>query len=146
MTLKTFLINQLKKFFGFDKYEFDKIIVEKEVVEKIIDLAKQAYPKEFVVLLEGEFKNKELIINDVLFNTYQASNNATSMTLDLPITSKIIGTAHSHPGYSSRPSGADLTFFNKCGIAHIIIAYPFNADTIRMYNVYGNAVGFSASI
>lgn len=142
MTLKTFFITKLKKFFGFDKYEFNKIIVKKEAIEKIIDLAKQAYPKEFVILLEGEFENKELVITDVLFNTYQASNNATSMTLDLPITSKIVGTAHSHPGYSNRPSGADLTFFNKYGMVHIIIAYPFNADTIRMYDVYGDVIYF----
>lgn len=142
MTLKKFILNKVKKFFGFDKYEFDKIIVKKEVIEKIIDLAKQAYPKEFVILLEGEFENKQLLINDVLFNTYQASNNATSMKLDLPITSKIIGTAHSHPGYSNAPSGADLTFFNKYGMVHLIIAYPFNMNTIGMYNPYGNIVGF----
>jgi proteasome lid subunit RPN8/RPN11 len=58
----------------------------------------------------------------------------------LPIDFNLIGTVHSHPGPSTRPSDADLQLFAKKGKIHIIVAMPFDYNSWNAYDYTGNEV------
>ncbi|TLY09968.1 MAG: hypothetical protein E6K85_04805 [Thaumarchaeota archaeon] len=55
---------------------------------------------------------------------------------DLPYTIPNVGTAHSHPSGSNRPSLEDLNHFS--GYVSIIIAHPYEDETIGAYDRNGN--------
>lgn len=126
----------------FPSFEYDEVIITKKVINDIIDLAKQAYPKEFIILLRGNIKDKKLKITSLIYQTYQASENASAIKMNLPLMSKVYGSCHGHPGYSNEPSAQDLKFFNKYPGIHLIICKPYNFSSIRAYDANGNEIGF----
>jgi proteasome lid subunit RPN8/RPN11 len=132
----------LKRFFELDKYEFDKIIIEKEVIDAIVELAQQTLPKEFIAFLEGKVKKSTLRIYRLNYQEYIANPSYTVYKMDFPIASDIVGTAHSHPGPSNRPSKADLQSFSKKGLVHLIIRMPYSSQTIQAYDMKGNAISY----
>jgi proteasome lid subunit RPN8/RPN11 len=58
----------------------------------------------------------------------------------LPIDFTIVGTVHSHPSYSAKPSKADLQLFRKHGKIHIISAKPFDHSSWKAYNFIGENI------
>ena len=94
------------------------------------------------MLLKGAVKDKKLVIDSLIFQTYHASNNSTLLRFNLPVMSGSVGSVHSHPGAHNRPSNADLRFFNKHGFVHLIIANPYNRESIQAYDFYGNKIMF----
>lgn len=139
MSFKNFLTNLL----GNDKLYFKEIHVNEDVIEEIINFALNAYPVEFVALLEGEVKNEILNVYGLIFLPGHASNEGASIdTWMLPNGYKKIGSVHSHPGFSNEPSEADYLMFSKEGIFHMIICEPFSYESIKAYDSYGNPVNF----
>lgn len=138
------VINKIKDYLKlfFPSLEYDEILITKKVINDIIDLAKQAYPKEFIILLRGNIKDKKLKITSLIYQTYQASENVSAIRMNLPLMSNVYGSCHGHPGYSNRASGQDLRFFNKYPGIHLIICRPYTANSIRAYDANGNEVGF----
>lgn len=57
---------------------------------------------------------------------------------ELPMDLSYIGTAHSHPGGSNRPSLQDLN--NFFGVVSIIISYPYEYETIGAFDRNGNNI------
>jgi proteasome lid subunit RPN8/RPN11 len=53
----------------------------------------------------------------------------------LPFDLSYIGTAHSHPGGSNKPSLEDLN--NYYGVVSIIISYPYEDNTIGAFDRNG---------
>lgn len=136
-------IKQLfKKFFELEKYDFDKVIIEREVIDNICELAKQTYPKEFIAFLEGKIRKKILRIYGLAYQEYVANEHSTLSKINFPLTSAIAGSVHSHPGPSNSPSRADLHFFSKRGLIHLIIKQPYREQDIQAYDKNGNKVGF----
>ena len=115
----------IKSFFKLHKYEFEKINIKQEVIDTICEIAQQTHPKEFIAFLEGKTKNKILYITDLAYQEYVAGYTSTVFKDYLPLTSNVLGTVHSHPGYSNKPSNADLRVFSKKGIIHLIIKKPY---------------------
>ena len=101
----------LKRFFGIK--QFNEVILSEKVIENIINLAKDAYPKEFIAVLKGKVTKKKLKITSLIFQRYQASYRAAAIKFELPILSGSFGTIHSHPSYSNRPSNQDLNLFTR---------------------------------
>ena len=106
--------------------------VKKELIEKILELCKEAYPNEVAgillnnpaddfVLMPGEFST---------FHVYVKMNL-------IPIYPNLLGTFHSHPTSSNQASQADLNFFTKLGREHLIIAYPYVLNSIAAYKSTG---------
>jgi len=58
----------------------------------------------------------------------------------LPIDFTVVGTVHSHPSGAISPSGADMAFFQKFGYIHIITGVPFNKDSWRAFDLYGEPI------
>ncbi len=102
-----------------------------DLLKLIIELAKSYYPKEFLGVIKAE---KGVIYELELVPCAISGDEMVSFPLHLiPIDFQIIGTVHSHPGYSAKPSEADLFLFNKFSGLHIIISYPFSSITWKAY-------------
>jgi len=139
------LKNWLKRFFELDKYDFERVIIDKEVIDNIVELAKQTLPKEFIAFLEGKARKKVLRIYGLVYQEYFANPSYTVYKFDPPITSSVVGSVHSHPGPSNRPSRADLQSFSKKGVMHLIIRMPYSAGNIQAYDKNGNRISFEVA-
>ncbi len=130
--------------FGLEKNKFSEVHIDHELIEEIIDIAKESYPNEFSAMLQGKIKDNILKINGLIFLPGAASESGAVMEIFMmPMLSDAVGSVHSHPGYSAQPSDADLQFFSKRGYFHIIIAQPYNDESIRAYDSYGNLVNYT---
>jgi proteasome lid subunit RPN8/RPN11 len=137
------LRNILGKILGTDKLQFEEVHIEEEVIDEIINIAKESYPNEFVALLEGRMEEETLQISGLIFLPSDVSNEGAVMQVFMqPLTVNSVGSVHSHPGYSASPSDADLDFFASKGVFHMIIAEPYNRESIRAYDSWGNVIGF----
>ncbi|RLF90884.1 hypothetical protein DRN46_02570 [Thermococci archaeon] len=112
-------------------------IVE-EALDFILGASRSAYPREFAGLLSGDKEKK--IIKEVLFlpGTEVSGTSAYIRTDMLPLDPSVLGSVHSHPGRSARPSESDLRFFSKFGVIHIITRYPYSGmEDVFAYNRKG---------
>jgi len=143
MTVETFIKSILKKtfikMFDLDKLEFNRILIKQDVIENIIELAKEAHPKEFLAFLDGKIKDNILTITGLLYQEYNATENSAAPMFHFP-DKTFYGSVHSHPGYSNKPSLADKQFFRKTGIINIIICKPYLFENIKIYNHNGEEI------
>ena len=137
------LNNLLGKLLGTSKYQFEEVHVEGEVIDEIINIAKEAYPNEFMALLDGKIEENILRITGLVFLPIETSQEGAVMQVFMqPLTTSSIGSVHSHPGPSASPSTADLEFFAKRGFFHLIIAEPYDRESIIAYDSFGNPVNY----
>ena len=122
--------------------EYEEIVITRQVIESIMDMAKQAHPKEFIILLKGDVHNNKLVISSLVYQSYQASENSSVMMMNLPLMSGVRGSCHSHPSYSNSPSSEDLKFFNKHPGLHLIICRPYGISNMASYDTYGKNIHF----
>lgn len=142
MAFKGIFTRWLRRLFELDRYEFERVVIDREVIDNIMELAKQTHPKEFIAFLEGKSRKKIMRIFGLLYQEYEASTNATAAKINLPLTSSAVGSVHSHPGPSNQPSSTDLRFFSKHGVVHLIIRMPYRAEDIAAYDLQGRRIGF----
>ncbi len=112
--------------------------VRRELLEYLLELARDFYPNEFA----GFLREKDGVFEEVLIAPagHFGRNSAFFNTWMLPMDENIKGTVHSHPVPNASPSAADLHFFSKFGGIHIIIAYPFVEESVVAYGSDGNPV------
>jgi len=112
--------------------------IEAGLIDAINEAAVQTYPNEFVAALRAE----KGVINELLMlpGTISGETSGTLMLHMLPIDFSVVGSVHSHPGYSARPSEADLAFFSHFGSVHIITCLPFDRTSYRVYNLNGERI------
>ena len=102
---------------GTDKKMFHEVHIDREVVDEILQIARNSYPNEFVAMLQGKVTDHVLLIDGLLFLPGETSDKGAVMNLFMmPLIDEGIGSVHSHPGYDASPSGADLHFFSKNGL------------------------------
>ncbi|MEK6941419.1 MAG: Mov34/MPN/PAD-1 family protein [archaeon] len=107
-----------------------------EAMQAIIEAAKNTFPNEFIGMLGGNKKEKIIDELIVVSATFGESHSSIYSHL-VPFDPKIMGTIHSHPNESSRPSNTDLNTFAKLGEVHIIIANPFDFSSTKCYSAKG---------
>jgi proteasome lid subunit RPN8/RPN11 len=143
MTAETFIKNALKnlleRMFDLDKLRFNKIVIEQDVIENIILLARENHPNEFLAFIDGNIRNNRLNITGLLYQEYYATTESAAPIFHFP-DKTFYGSVHSHPGYSNRPSNADRQFFRKIGIVNIIICKPYTLDSMRFYDHEGEEI------
>jgi len=128
---------------GTKKKLYQEVIIDREVVDEILQIAREAYPDEFAALLEGKITDGVLHIDGILFLPGETYDKGAVMNIFMrSLIDEGIGSVHSHPGYNGSPSGADLHFFSKNGLFHLIIAQPYNEDSIFAYNSFGQRIDF----
>ncbi|WP_286243061.1 Mov34/MPN/PAD-1 family protein [Methanobacterium ferruginis] len=140
---KSWMDKVMETILGNKDKNFQEILIERDVVDEIIQIARQSHPLEFVAMLEGKIKNGVLRIDGLVFSSGDRSNQgAVINTLMIPITTGTVGSVHSHPGPNATPSAADLQFFAKKGLFHIIIAEPYIEGSMIGYDTFGRVTNF----
>ncbi|HNX48120.1 MAG TPA: Mov34/MPN/PAD-1 family protein [Methanomassiliicoccales archaeon] len=109
--------------------------IDRALLEMINEAARDSLPNEFVAMLRAE----DGIIQELLLlpGTLQGEDSATLMMHMMPIDFSVVGTVHSHPGYSNRPSREDLELFRRYGYVHIITCLPYDEGSWRAYDGQG---------
>lgn len=109
--------------------------IDRGLLEMINEAARDSLPNEFVAMLRAE----EGVIEELLLlpGTLQGEDSATLMMHMMPIDYSIVGTVHSHPGYSNRPSREDLELFRRYGYIHVITCLPYDEGCWRAYDGRG---------
>jgi len=111
--------------------------IKRGTLESIVIAARNVYPQEFFSMLGGKNKTiEELVVIPAVFGDDFASYSLEHV----PIDRSIIGTVHSHPSQYSHPSDADLESFGKFGEVHLIIAHPYDFNTIRAFDNKGKKI------
>jgi proteasome lid subunit RPN8/RPN11 len=105
--------------------------IKKSTLESICEAARNTYPDEFIALIGSK---RYGVIDDLVVLPATFGENFSSIRIDLaPFDDSIVGSVHSHPGKSARPSGADLRVFKRTGKTHLIIAHPFSLENARAF-------------
>jgi len=115
--------------------------IKKKCIDLILESSKSTYPNEFGGLLRIDENKKDTIIELVILpGTISGESHAIFKFHMLPIDFSIVGSVHSHPGPSAKPSDADLQLFRKTGKVHIIVAAPYDFSSWRAYDYNGNEI------
>lgn len=118
-----------------------RVILTKQVADGIITYSKTWHPNEGILILQGKSKKSgEISINGLVLPPFSSHGPYYSgfPTNELPLDLSYIGTVHSHPGNSNRPSLQDLNDF--FGLISIIISFPYDYNTIGAYDRNGKSV------
>jgi proteasome lid subunit RPN8/RPN11 len=114
------------------------VLINKELLQTILEGAKRLYPREMILLLRGQKKKTELKISEVLVPPF-ATHGANFADVKLHMLSmdfSIIGTVHSHPSGNLTPSHTDLN--HVFGIVLMVVGFPFADErNVAVYNHSG---------
>ena len=113
----------------------------KQVANSIITFAKTWHPNEGILILQGAKKKHQIVIDNVVIPPFSSHGPYYSgfPTYELPFDLSYIGTAHSHPGGTNKPSLEDLN--NFFGFVSVIISYPYEEETIGAFDRNGDSPG-----
>jgi proteasome lid subunit RPN8/RPN11 len=117
-----------------------RIVITRQAADGIITYSKTHHPNEAILVLQGKKDKDEIVINGLIIPPFSMRGPYYSgfPVYDLPFDLSYIGTAHSHPGGSNRPSLDDLNHFY--GMVSIIISHPYEDETIGAYDRNGNSL------
>jgi len=117
--------------------ELEEVVFPRELLEGLFHMAKDNHPREIFLLLRGKVSNGSAYVDELVlplgttfglgFSSFQPHN--------LPLDPSIIGSLHSHPSGSSKPSIQDL--HNVFGVVMVILAYPYNLSSTSAYDKSG---------
>jgi proteasome lid subunit RPN8/RPN11 len=117
------------------------VVITRMAANGIISYSKGLHPNEAILILRGKASHEQVTVDGLIIPPFASSGPYYSgfSNFFLPYDSSYVGTAHSHPGGSNRPSLEDLNrgFY---GSVSIIIAYPYEDDTMAAYDETGSAL------
>ena len=117
-----------------------KVVIRADVLDGILDAARRQYPKEFFCLLGGYWDGETAEVKEIVFIPFRNSEHYVLFNpYDIPVDSRIIGSAHSHP-HASPPSRADRRTFPKTGWVHLIVYPPFDRTSVSAYDAKGRPI------
>jgi proteasome lid subunit RPN8/RPN11 len=121
--------------FDFTKNKQQVHGIRKRTLKMILEAGRSSLPNEFGAILRAE----EGVINQLwLLPGTESGESAALFRLHmLPVDFSVVGTVHSHPGGSYRPSGADIELFRRFGYVHIIACEPFDIRSWACYDGNG---------
>ena len=114
--------------------------ITRDMLEGILEIAKEKYPHEFLATLT---QRRGIIYEiNIIPGTIEGDRFSVLQPFMQPpdLKFKVVGTVHSHPSPSAQPSRADIIFFGKNGNTHIIVAYPFTKYSWRAYDGTGKQI------
>jgi len=116
------------------------VIITRQAADGIITWAKTHHPNDALLVLKGKTTKEKIIVDGLVIPPFTESGPFYSgfAVHDLPYTIPHIGTAHSHPGGSNRPSFEDLNYFS--GFVSLIINHPYEDETMGAYDRNGNSL------
>lgn len=126
-------------FFKGKKYE-RRVSLKQDVRDGILSYCKMKHPNEGLLILRGKSKMGNVIIDGLVIPPFSHSGPtfAGFPHSFLPFDLSYVGTAHSHPSGSERPSVTDL--HNFFGLVSIIVKSPYGDDDIFAWDSKGNSI------
>lgn len=116
-----------------------QVLISRKAIDGIISYSKALHPNEAILILQGRTTREQVIIEGLVIPPFASSGPYFSgfSNYHLPFDGSYVGSAHSHPGGSNRPSLEDLNrgFY---GAVSIIIAHPYHEGTIAAYDRNGS--------
>ena len=100
-------------------------VIGKAALEFALGVSRELYPREFMGLLRG--KGDEISEILVLPASLWGEGFAQIHDMHVPMDKSIIGSIHSHPSGSNRPSDQDLVEFGRSGKIHLILKHPYRS-------------------
>jgi len=115
-----------------------QVLMTRQAADGIITYARTWHPNEGILILQGKSKRHQIIIDGLIIPPFSSHGPYYSgfPTYDLPFDLSYIGTAHSHPGGSNRPSLEDLN--NYYGLVSVIISHPYVDKNMGAFDRNGN--------
>lgn len=114
-----------------------KIVLTKEIIDSVITYAKSWHPNEGILILQGKKEKNVIRITGLIIPPFSSHGPYYSgfPVYELPFDLSYIGTIHSHPSGSNRPSLEDLNHF--FGLVSLIICYPYDVENIGAFDRNG---------
>ena len=114
--------------------------IRRDVLTSMLAWARERHPYEIVLLLRGKVENNVARVEEFLFPPHASGGRGFAQfpAHMLPIDFSVIGTVHSHPAGSTKPSSTDLNKFY--GKVMMIIAHPYREDSVQAYDRRGEAI------
>ena len=115
--------------------------VKQSLLDSLLESARAVYPNEFICLIGST--QDSLILDDLIVVPAVYGENFSYIHSHLvPLDPSIQGSVHSHPSTANYPSTADKAAFRKLGQVHLIIGYPYNYTSVKMYDSKGHPLPF----
>lgn len=127
--------------------------IARDTLEFALEASEDTHPKEFMGVMQAtntgrlEFKGRKPeeegeVVTDIMVVPGTKSGEAMASIREdmIPTGMGGVGSVHSHPSGSLRPSDEDLRGFSKKGRCHIIVGYPYDLDSWRCYSREGEPV------
>jgi proteasome lid subunit RPN8/RPN11 len=116
-----------------------QVVISRTAIDGIISYSKALHPNEAILILQGKTTREQVVIESLVIPPFALSGPYYSgySNFYVPSDASYIGSTHSHPGGSNKPSLEDLNrgFY---GAVSIIIAHPYEDRTIAAYDRNGN--------
>ena len=116
------------------------VAITRQVADGIIMYSRAKHPNEAILVLQGKSSKERILIDRLVIPPFSMSGPYYSgfPIHDLPFDLSYLGTAHSHPGGSNRPSLEDLNHF--FGLVSLIISHPYEDETLGAFDRNGDAM------
>lgn len=110
--------------------------ISRRALETALASAAAAHPNEFGGVLRSDPPG---VIGELLLlpGTTAGRRHANFQLYMLHVDLSVVGTVHSHPSGSLRPSDADLRLFRSWGRRHLILGSPYSMGCWRAYDGNG---------
>jgi len=125
----------------FKREKFErKVSLKKEVRDGILSYCKMKHPNEAILILRGKSKKGIITIDGLVMAPFSHSGPtfAGFPHSFLPLDLSYVGTVHSHPVGSAKPSVTDL--HNFFGLVSLIVKAPYGDEDIFAWDSNSNPI------
>ena len=121
-----------------------RVTFDSKTRDGILSYCKMNHPNEAILILKGKSKNGNILVEELVIPPFSETGPTFAGFPNslLPLDNKYVGTIHSHPRGSAKPSVTDL--HNFFGLVSVIVKHPYDAnDDIFAWDSSGNAIPIS---
>lgn len=120
-----------------------EVLLQRDVLDSILSFCQMKHPNEGILILKGKSKQGKIKIEGLVIPPfdYTGPTFAGFPHSFLPFDLSYVGTIHSHPNGSAKPSVTDL--HNFFGLISLIVKSPYKENDIFAWNSNGDPVKLS---
>ena len=120
-----------------------EVLLQRDVLDSILSFCQMKHPNEGILILKGKSKQGKIKIEGLVIPPfdYTGPTFAGFPHSFLPLDMSYVGTVHSHPSGSVKPSVTDL--HNFFGLISLIVKSPYKEKDIFAWNSNGDPVKLS---
>lgn len=125
----------------FKKKKFERqVLLKKDVLDSILSYCKMKHPNEGILILKGKSKSGRITVNGLVIPPFDYSGPtfAGFPSSFLPFDLSYVGSVHSHPIGSAKPSLTDLQ--NFFGLVSMIVKAPYDDTDIFAWDSGGRSI------